>query len=124
MTADIIHAKSGGQRPPLHKFSFRSRRSETAATEFFIVPILCGNREGRGFSPAEIAAITRFLSRAPRSLRPQAARGAGPGGGRRSAPPQPAATARLLPRPPPSSRPQAARGAGHRKNQDGLVTAG
>ncbi|MGA3168989.1 MAG: hypothetical protein ABSF14_23050, partial [Terriglobia bacterium] len=31
------------------------------------------------FSPAEIAAPTRCLSRAPRSLRPQAARGAGHG---------------------------------------------
>src|ERR1039458_9773293 len=38
---------------------------------------LRGPREGRGFSPAEIAAPTRFLSRARRSLRPQAAPGAG-----------------------------------------------
>jgi hypothetical protein len=34
-----------------------------------------GLPEGRGFSPAEIAAPTPCLSRAPRSLRPQAARG-------------------------------------------------
>ena len=31
--------------------------------------------EGRGFSPAEIAVATLILFRAPRSLRPQAARG-------------------------------------------------
>ena len=35
-----------------------------------------GLLEGRGFSPAEIAAPTPCLSRAPRSLRLQAARGA------------------------------------------------
>ena len=35
--------------------------------------------EGRGFSPAEIAARPLFLSRASRSLRPQAAWGAGQG---------------------------------------------
>ena len=33
--------------------------------------------EGRGFSPAEIAAPALCRSRAPRSLQPQAARGAG-----------------------------------------------
>ena len=35
--------------------------------------------EGRGFSPAEIAAPALCSSRAPRSLRLQAARGAGHG---------------------------------------------
>ena len=38
---------------------------------------LKGLREGRGFSPAEIAAPALCCSRAPRSLRPQAARGTG-----------------------------------------------
>jgi len=35
--------------------------------------------EGRGFSPAEIAAPVLYSSRTPRSLRLQAARGAGLG---------------------------------------------
>jgi hypothetical protein len=35
-----------------------------------------GLPEGRGFSPAEIAAPALCSSRAPRSLQPQAARGA------------------------------------------------
>ena len=38
-----------------------------------------GLPEGRGFSPAETASTTLCPSRAPRSLRPQAARGAGLG---------------------------------------------
>ena len=36
-----------------------------------------GLPEGRGFSPAEIAAPALCWSRAPRTLRPQAARGTG-----------------------------------------------
>ena len=38
-----------------------------------------GLPEGRGFSPAEIAAPALCSSKAPRSLRPQAARGPGHG---------------------------------------------
>ena len=50
--------------------------------------------EGRGFSPAEIAAPTLCPSRAPRSLRLQAARGAGHGNNQKGP-----LTAGLKPRP-------------------------
>jgi hypothetical protein len=50
--------------------------------------------EGRGFSPAEIAAPALYSSRTPRSLRLQAARGAGIGNNHDGL-----ATAELKPRP-------------------------
>ncbi|MGA2983036.1 MAG: hypothetical protein ABSG32_04445 [Terriglobia bacterium] len=50
--------------------------------------------EGRGFSPAEIAAPALYSSRTPRSLRLQAARGAGLGNNHDGL-----ATAELKPRP-------------------------
>jgi hypothetical protein len=50
--------------------------------------------EGRGFSPAEIAAPVLYPSRTPRSLQPQAARGAGLGNNQDGI-----ATAGLKPRP-------------------------
>ena len=48
-------------------------RRELARTSHQVWTML----EGRGFSPAEIAAPALYTSRAPRSLRLQAARGAG-----------------------------------------------
>jgi hypothetical protein len=53
-----------------------------------------GLPEGRGFSPAEIAAPAVYSSRAPRSLQPQAARGAEHGNNQEGL-----ATAGLKPRP-------------------------
>ena len=55
---------------------------------------LLGLPEGRGFSPAEIAAPALYSSRTPRSLRLQAARGAGLGNNQDGL-----ATAGLKPRP-------------------------
>jgi len=57
-------------------------------------PRLWGLSEGRGFSPAEIAPPALCSSRAPRSLQPQAARGAGIGNNQDGL-----AAARLKPRP-------------------------
>jgi hypothetical protein len=67
---------SGSSSKPLRAARARASLDRASTPDFSArSDAFRGLPEGRGFSPAEIAAPTPCLSRAPRSLQPQAARG-------------------------------------------------